>query len=235
MRTGKFFCLMAVFCGVLALAMAYSQSKTGTPNPKVQVSPGIQNNPLAPTPQTKSGPTTQGSTQNQPALADKSHQVNSPEHHKVVVNHVFQELFSQGRCEFISQVYAPNCIVHEGNKTRTIDEAVAEGKGFRESAPDLHMNADRMVVNGDIVTVDWTSQGTHTGHSRGVRPTGNHIVMHGTSRFRMVNGKIAEVWNNYDRDGLFRQMGVNPKLGRLYDMTQDFIAAVHRFFVNDNG
>jgi hypothetical protein len=50
----------------------------------------------------------------------------------------------------------------------------------------------------------------------------------------MVNGKIAEVWNNYDRDSLFRQMGVNPKVGHLYDMTQDFIAAVRHFFVNDN-
>jgi predicted ester cyclase len=234
MRTGKFLCLTAVFCGFLALAMAYSQSKTGTPTPKVQVSQGIQNNPLAPAPQTKPGPTPQGSALGTPAT-DKSRQANSPEHNKAVVNHVFEELFSQGRYEFISQVYAPKCIVHEGNKTRTLDEAVAEGKGFRASAPDLHMKADRMVVNGDIVTVDWTSQGTHTGQSRGIRPTGNHIVMHGNSRFRLVNGKIAEVWNNYDRDGLFRQMGVNPKIGHLYDMTQDFIAAVHRFFMNDNG
>jgi len=233
MRTGKFFCLTAVFCGVLALAMAYSQSKTGTPNPKVQASPGTQNNPLAPALQTKAGPTPQGSTPGTLA-ADKSRQANSPEQHKAVVNHVFEELFSQGRYEMISQVYAPNCVVHEGNKTQTINEAVAEGKGFRESAPDLRMKADRMVVNGDIVTADWTANGTHTGQSRGVRPTGNHIVMHGTSRFRVANGKIAEVWNNYDRDGLFRQMGVNPKLGHLYDLTQDFIAAVHRFFVNDN-
>jgi len=233
MRTGKIFCLTLVFCGLLALAMAYSQSKSATPNPKAQTSPGTQVNPIAPAPQTKPGPTPQGSTG--ALAADRSHQVGTPEHHKLVVNHVFQELFSEGRYEFVSQVYAPNCIVHEGNKTRRIDEAVAEAKGFRESAPDLHMTADRMVVNGDIVTVDWSAQGTHTGHSRGIRPTGNRIMMHGTSRFRMVNGKIAEVWNNYDRDGLFRQMGVNPKVGHLYDMTQDFIAAVRHFFVNDNG
>lgn len=238
MRTGKIFGLTLVFCGLLALAMAYSQSKPGaTPNPKGQISPGTQINPIAPAPQTKPAPTPQGSTQNPTGslAADRSRQVGTPEHHKLVVNHVFQELFSEGRYEFVSQVYAPNCIVHEGNKTRRIDEAVAEGKGFRESAPDLHMTVDRMVVNGDIVTVDWTSQATHSGQSRGIRPTGNRIVMHGTSRFRMANGKIAEVWNTYDRDGLFRQMGVNPKLGHLYDMTQDFIAAVHRFFVNDNG
>jgi len=236
MRTGKIFCLTLVF-GFLALAMAYSQKPGATPNPKGQVSPGTQINPIAPAPQTKPGPTPQGSTQNPTGAlaADKSRQVGTPEHHKLVVNHVFQELFSEGRYELIPQVYAPNCIVHEGNKTRRIDEAVAEGKGFRESAPDLRMTADRMMVNGDIVHVEWTAQGTHTGHSRGVRPTGNRINMHGTSRFRMVNGKIAEVWNTYDRDGLFRQMGVNPKLGHLYDMTQDFIAAVRHLFMSDNG
>jgi len=210
MRTDKILCLTLVFCGFLALAMAYSQSK-----PR---------------------PTPQGATQNQTGApaADKSGQADTQEHHKIVASRVFKEILSEGHFELVSQVYTPNCIVHEGNKTKTIDESAAEYKGFREAGPDLRMTVERTVVNGDIVTVDWSSQATHTGHGLGIRPTGNKVALRGSSRFRMVNGKIAEVWNNYDRDSLFRQMGVNPKVGRLYDMTQDFIAAVRHFFVNGN-
>jgi len=36
------------------------------------------------------------------------------------------------------------------------------------------------------------------------------------------------VWNEYDRDEIFRQVGVSPKLGHLYDMTQDYLSALNR-------
>ncbi len=98
------------------------------------------------------------------------------------------------------------------------------------AAPDLQMTAERMSVTGDVVTVDWIARGTHTGRGNGLQPSGKRILVRGSSRFRMVNGKSAEVWNEYNRDDLFRQIGVNPKLGYLYDMTQDFALAMNRIF-----
>src|SRR5262249_55217996 len=84
----------------------------------------------------------------------------------------------------------------------------------KAGAPDLRMTADQMSVQGNIVTVQWTAQGTHTGRGNGLmKPTGKRIFMHGSSRFRVVNGKIAEVWNEYDCDEIFRQLGVNPTVG----------------------
>jgi hypothetical protein len=46
----------------------------------------------------------------------------------------------------------------------------------------------------------------------------------------MANGKIAEVWNDYDRNEIYRQVGVPPKIGQLYEAGQDLWAAVTRFF-----
>ena len=155
----------------------------------------------------------------------------SPEQHKAVTRRVFDDLFNSGRYEAISEIYSKDCIVHHNNKTTSLDQTVSEGKGWRSAAPDLRMTPDEMSVQGDIVTVSWTAQGTHTGKGNGlVRPTGKRILVHGNSRFRIVNGKIAEVWNNYDRNEVFRQLGVSPTMAFLYDKAEDVQLAFNRIF-----
>ena len=155
----------------------------------------------------------------------------SPEHHKAVTRRVFDDLFNSGRYEAISEIYAKDCVVHHNNKTTSLDQAVSEGKGWRSASPDLRMTPDEMSVQGDIVTVSWTARGTHTGKGNGlVRPTGKHILVHGVSRFRLVNGKIAEVWNNYDRNEIFRQLGVSPTMAFLYDKAEDIQLAFNQIF-----
>ena len=155
----------------------------------------------------------------------------SPEQHKAVTRRVFDDLFNRGRYESISEIYSRDCIVHHNNKTTSLDQAVSEGKGWRSAAPDLQMTPDEMSVQGDIVTVSWTAKGTHTGKGNGlVRPTGKHILVHGNSRFRMVDGKIAEVWNNYDRNEVFRQLGVSPTMAFLYEQTEDVRLAFNQIF-----
>jgi len=54
--------------------------------------------------------------------------------------------------------------------------------------------------------------------------------VHGNSRFRMVDGKIAEVWNNYDRNEVFRQLGVSPTMAFLYEQAEDVRLAFNQIF-----
>ena len=155
----------------------------------------------------------------------------SPEQHKAVTRRVFDDLFNRGRYESISEIYSRDCVVHHNNKITSLDQAVSEGKGWRSAAPDLQMTPDAMTVQGDIVTVSWTAKGTHTGKGNGlVRPTGKRFLMHGASRFRIVDGKIAEVWNDYDRNELFRQLGVPPTMAFLYEQTEDVRLAFNQIF-----
>lgn len=153
------------------------------------------------------------------------------EQNKAVVRQVFDDLFSRGRYDLIGKIYAPDCVVHHNNRLYKLEETVAEGKGWRSAAPDLQMTADKITIKGDIVTVAWTGRGTHTGRGNGLmKPTGKHILVHGNSRFRVVNGKIAEVWNNYNRNDVFRQLGVSPTMAYFYEETEDLRLAVSRLF-----
>ncbi len=159
----------------------------------------------------------------------------SPEQHKAVTRRVFDDLWNGGRYEAIPEIYAKNCVVHDNNKTMRIDDAVTEGKGWRSISPDLRMTADNMTVDGDIVTVSWTGKGSYTGKGNGLmRPTGKHFLTHGTSRFRIENGKIAEVWNTWDRNDVFRQVGVPRAAAWLYDKAEDFTLAFNRVFFSSS-
>jgi predicted ester cyclase len=150
----------------------------------------------------------------------------SPEKGKVVARRVFDDLWNQGRYELIDTIYTRDCAVHSGNQRSRLEEAVAEGKGWREAAPDLRMTIGEVSTRGDKVLVSWTAMGTQTGQGNGLRPSGKHFVIHGRSEFRLVNGRIAEVWNHWNRDDLYRQLGVNPRLGRLFDKVLELWSSV---------
>ena len=155
----------------------------------------------------------------------------SPEHNKEVARRVFDDLFTRGRYEVVDQIYDRDCQVHFGNRSEALSQAVEEGKGWRSAAPDLVMKADHITVDGDMVNVSWSARGTHTGAGHGLKPTGKHILVRGSSRFRMVNGKIVEAWNSEYRDELFRQLGVSKNAAFLYEKAQDLEAALHRLLV----
>jgi predicted ester cyclase len=145
---------------------------------------------------------------------------------QVPVRQLFQEMFSQGRYELESQVFAPNCTVHFGNRTVPLREAVAEGKGWRNAAPNLVMQINQISVNGDMVTVSWTGRGTHTGQGHGLKPTGRPFNMHGQSQFKVVNGKIVEAFNEEYRPELFRQLGVSKTQASFFYAGESVLAVL---------
>lgn len=149
------------------------------------------------------------------------------EKNKVPVRQLFEEMFSQGRYGLESQVFAQNCTVHFGNRTIPLREAVAEGKGWKSAAPDLVMQINKITVNGDMVTVNWTARGTHTGQGHGLKPTGKPVNMRGQSSFKVVNGKIVEAFNEEYRPELFRQLGVSKTQASLFYAGEKVLAVLN--------
>jgi predicted ester cyclase len=148
------------------------------------------------------------------------------EKNKVPVRQLYEEMFTHGRYELLDQAFDKNCRVHFGNRTIRLQEAVVEGKGWKSAAPDLVMAIDQITVNGDMVTVVWQSRGTHTGQGHGLKPTGRRVAMRSTSRFRVVNGKIVEAWNEEYRPELFRQLGVSKTQALLFFTAERMWTAV---------
>lgn len=170
--------------------------------------------------------------QKKPALERQLPAAQNPEENKQMARRVFEDLFTGGRFGQANQVFDPGCKVHFGGRTVGLEQAIAESKGWKSAAPDSRMSADRVTASGDIVTVAWTTTGTHTGTGLGVKPTGKHVNMRGTSRFRFANGKIVEAWNDEYRPELFRQLGVPRSAAFMFFATERLWSAVADFVPN---
>ena len=172
-----------------------------------------------------SGEQTRPPRPSQTSIATGVDQRIQAEQNKVPVRQLYEEMFSKGRFELINQAFATRCPVHFGSRNVSLQQAIAEGKGWRSAAPDMVMTINQLTVDGDMVTAVWTCRGTHTGNGHGLKPTGKRILLHGNSRFRVVNGKIVEAWNEEYRPELFRQLGVSKAAAFLYE-TSDVISSL---------
>jgi len=77
---------------------------------------------------------------------------------------------------------------------------------------DWHNNIDEMIADGNRVMVRWTFSGTHQGEFFGLQATGKKISYSGINIFCIENGRIAEVWDIYDRLWMWQQLGVLPQV-----------------------
>ena len=77
-----------------------------------------------------------------------------------------------------------------------------------ETFPDYSGTTDRIVSEGDTISVRYTVSGTHTGEYRGVEPTGHRAEWTGIGMYRVAEGRIAEIWLEENRLSLLEQLEV---------------------------
>jgi steroid delta-isomerase-like uncharacterized protein len=73
--------------------------------------------------------------------------------------------------------------------------------------PDLHVEVEDVIAEGDKVVGRNTVTGTHQGDYLGIQPTGKSIKYDEIFIFRFVNGRVAETWGVADVLSQLRQLG----------------------------
>ena len=79
------------------------------------------------------------------------------------------------------------------------------GRLFR-AFPDMVAMVDQMVAEGEYVATRYTARGTHQGDFYGVAPTGRAVVLRVIGIQRVVDGKIAEGWFEFDTGEIYAQL-----------------------------
>lgn len=72
--------------------------------------------------------------------------------------------------------------------------------------PDYHWQLERLLAEGDWISGRFTDSGTHRGTFLGVAPTGRSISTFELAVYRLIDGKIAEVWVTADNPAITRQL-----------------------------
>jgi predicted ester cyclase len=110
----------------------------------------------------------------------------------------------------IEKMAASDVIVHgldERGKPRKGTEFFRKfRRGFLSAFPDIHVDVEDVLVEGDKSAVRITFTGTHTGEGIGMPPTRLKFVSTAIAIMKWRDGKIAEAWNEFDAAGMMWQL-----------------------------
>lgn len=76
--------------------------------------------------------------------------------------------------------------------------------------PDIHVEVEHMVAEGDEVVGRSKVTGTHRGDFMGVPATGTPVTYHEAFFFRFADGVVTDVWGIVDVFTVMRQLGMVP-------------------------
>jgi predicted ester cyclase len=134
---------------------------------------------------------------------------------------LLEQSFNTGNFELIDELVALEAVQHDPalpaqlRDLRGPDGIKRTVTMYRTAFPDLRMTVDEAIASGDKVALRWHSEGTHRGELAGLAPTGVHGSVTGISIDRWQDGKVVEVWAEWDNLGLARQLGAAPPEGSV--------------------
>jgi steroid delta-isomerase-like uncharacterized protein len=135
------------------------------------------------------------------------------EANKALVRRIFDEM-NRGNLAIVDEAYIPDYVHHDPN----LPPAVQRGRDnyrqgmsmFFTAFPDLHGTVEDLIAEGDKVVVRMTWRGTHKGELMGMPPSGKRAEFGFIGTVRVVDGKVAEGWVNFDALGMMQQLGAIP-------------------------
>src|ERR1051325_10506107 len=130
------------------------------------------------------------------------------EQNKALAKRAFDELLSKGRFEVAEQFYAKDFVNHGIHRDISLAEDQAALKGWHQAFPDLTILPEKLIAEGDLVTIYWIARGTNTGTGNGLPVTGKKAEQSGITIWRIVDGKIKEEWSAFDQLSLMQQLGL---------------------------
>jgi predicted ester cyclase len=140
------------------------------------------------------------------------------EDNKRIARRYFEDApFNPAACD---EIFAPRFLFHTILHAEATPQTVGSDPESEKAAYEQlkatfdgwHFTIQEMIAEDERVLVRWTSSGRQVGELNGLPPTRREITNSGINIFRIVNDRIAEVWDIQDRLWHWQQLGVLPDL-----------------------
>jgi steroid delta-isomerase-like uncharacterized protein len=133
---------------------------------------------------------------------------------KALAQRYVEEVFTRRNLAALDDLLHPDYVWHGpgGEEVRGAQGARQMMEMYLGAFPDLEMNIDDIVAEGDRVVLRWTGRGTHKGPLAGAAPSGRAVSVSGIVITRVQDGRMAEDWEQFDQLGLFQQIGLVPAI-----------------------
>jgi len=125
----------------------------------------------------------------------------STEENKALVRRFYDEVTNGRNVAILDELLAPNFegfAVEGSDNGQNREEFKNMISMMLNAFPDHHQIIHDWVAENDKVVTRWTVQGTQQGEYLGIAPIGKRVKFSGMDIFRVVDGKIVEVWAEID-------------------------------------
>jgi predicted ester cyclase len=130
----------------------------------------------------------------------------------ILIRRWFDEVWNKGMASSIDEQFPHDGLMWGIGRPDVASHGPADFKVFyetlRQAYPDIHVEIDQVVQEGDTAFARWTATMTHSGDGLGIAPTNKKLKICGMSACKVRDGKIVEGWNIWDQVGMARQLGV---------------------------
>lgn len=136
-----------------------------------------------------------------------------------------EQFWNDGNPALINQLFAPNYRHHDPHnpEVHNLETYTRWLTALRAAFPDLRMQIDDVITEGNKAVLRWTIRGTHTGEYMGLMPTGQKMTLSGINVYYVADGKITEAWFNYDSVGMMGQLGGLSVQAQAWEQTIEYL------------
>jgi steroid delta-isomerase-like uncharacterized protein len=138
--------------------------------------------------------------------------------HTALARRFHLDIFQHGNLAVADEIIAPDFVIHAPGLPPEAQRGPEGVKHYatllRTGYPDLQVTHEETLPAGDKVVIRWIASGTQTGALMGIPPTGKRMLVSGIDIFRLADGKLVELWQNWDQLGMLQQLGVVPTPGQ---------------------
>jgi predicted ester cyclase len=125
------------------------------------------------------------------------------------VRRFYGKVFSGNRLDLLPAFVVENVLLNPGGE-RGIKAYQTQLNRAQTAFSDGRFSIESIIAGDDLVAVRWKMDAIHSGPIGGLAATGKPIRQNANVFFRFEQGKIAEVWTQFDQIGVPRQLGFDP-------------------------
>ena len=124
--------------------------------------------------------------------------------YETIVHEWFEEVWNKKNAAGVIRRIMTDDTVHHGlagpggEPVKGVEAFEEFHRGFIEAFPDLHIELDDVVIDGNKLAARYTVTGTQSGPLPGIEATGKKVQFTGSGICMVANGKFIEVWNEVD-------------------------------------
>ena len=121
-----------------------------------------------------------------------------------------EEVWNSHNPDALDKYFAPDARVHSmtpGSIAGTgLDYLKERAQSLMNAFPDIHFVIENVVEQGDILAARVTLEGTQRADFAGVPATGKRMKVYDFATYRIVEGKITDVWSLIDMQAMRTQL-----------------------------